>query len=410
MKRLKWLLPIVTSFLLGVFFLNYLTVHPLRMSTYLFLTCLALFALLAILTRGFARRQLVAAISLSIVAFLGGFLLMEQALFAAEDPRPLPDLMRARDDPGRGHTAVIYFTHGEPETYSPIGWINQFKEFDEQNIPFIPYPVRPFFIHQLRNKYLEVGQSGHRQMHTRMLHSLEQAFRAEGDTTTRFYLSFLDDNPRPDAAVIEALNEGASRIVVSEVFVTISNHTAEGKELIRSVQPEAYGATLHFTGPLWDSAALHEMFVRRANDSIGDTDKSKVAVLLVGHGQPDEWDAEWPTETEQEILFRERILKLFEADGYETANLSLAWMAFKEPKPAPKVEEFVANGVEKIVFFAAAISAESIHSQHDIPALVYEADVPAGIPVINLGAWNDDPLVIRAIKERIALQMAGGPD
>jgi hypothetical protein len=24
-----------------------------------------------------------------------------------------------------------------------------------------------------------------------------------------------------------------------------------------------------------------------------------------------------------------------------------------------------------------------------------------GFPLINLGAWNDDPLVIRAIKERI---------
>ena len=28
-------------------------------------------------------------------------------------------------------TAVIYFTHGEPETYDPIGWLNQFREFDE---------------------------------------------------------------------------------------------------------------------------------------------------------------------------------------------------------------------------------------------------------------------------------------
>jgi hypothetical protein len=76
-------------------------------------------------------------------------------------------------------------------------------------------------------------------------------------------------------------------------------------------------------------------------------------------------------------------------------------MSFKEPKPAPKVEEFVANGVEKVVFFSAAISADSIHSQYDIPELVYGAEVADHLPIVNLGAWNDDPLVIQAIKEKI---------
>jgi hypothetical protein len=143
------------------------------------------------------------------------------------------------------------------------------------------------------------------------------------------------------------------------------------------------------------------MFVQRANAHIGETEKSKVGVLLVGHGQPDEWDVEWPTETAQEIGFREDVLALLEADGYRPENLSLAWMSFKEPKPAPKVEEFVANGVEKVLFFSAAISADAMHSQYDIPELVYEAEVPEDVMIINLGAWNDDPIVIQAIKEKI---------
>jgi len=143
------------------------------------------------------------------------------------------------------------------------------------------------------------------------------------------------------------------------------------------------------------------MFINRTKAHIGNTDPAKVGVLLVGHGQPDEWDSEWPTETGQEIGFREAVLKDFEQAGYRPENLSLAWMSFKEPKPAPKVEEFAANGVEKVVFFSAAISADSIHSQYDIPELVYQAEVADYLPIINLGAWNDDPLVIQAIKERI---------
>ena len=119
------------------------------------------------------------------------------------------------------------------------------------------------------------------------------------------------------------------------------------------------------------------------------------------HGQPDEWDVEWATETEQEMGFRQAVLSDFVESGFQPQNLSLAWMSFKEPKPAPKVEEFVKNGVEKVVFFSAAISADSIHSQYDIPELVHEAQVADDLPILNLGAWNDDPIVIQAIKEKI---------
>jgi protoheme ferro-lyase len=241
-------------------------------------------------------------------------------------------------------------------------------------------------------------------MHMRMLVRLQEAFRSEGDDTTRFYISFLDDDPRPDAAVIQALNEGASRIVVSEVFLTISNHTAEGKHLIDALNIEDY-VPIEYTGPLYDSRALQSMFVQRANAHLGGTPKSRVGVLLVGHGQPDEWDAEWPTETEQEIGFRKDVLKLFEQDGYQPEHLSLAWMEFKDPKPQVKVEEFAQNGAEKVLYFAAAISADAIHSQYDIPALVHKARVPEGYPLINLSAWNDDPIVIQAIKAKIDARM-----
>ena len=46
-----------------------------------------------------------------------------------------------------------------------------------------------------------------------------------------------------------------------------------------------------------------------------------------------------------------------------------------------------------------------MHSQYDVPELVSKANVPAGFPLINLGAWNDDPIVIQAIKEKIDAQL-----
>jgi sirohydrochlorin ferrochelatase len=376
------------------------------MSLYLLATCLVLFMLVVVLAQGFKGKQLWIGIALSMLFFVVGYLGTTRIFLNREDHRPVPEITRHKDDPGLGHTAVVYFTHGEPETYDPIGWINQFNEFEEQGIPFVPLAAKPIFIFQLRNKYLEVGKSNHRQMHIQMIQSLEDAFRAEGDTSTKFYISFLDDYPRPDAAVIDALNDGASKIVVSEVFLTISNHTAEGEELIKELNIEQeYGVPILYTGPLYDSSILKSMFLARADANIGETEKSRVGVLLVGHGQPDEWDEEWSTETEQEIGFREDVLQLLADNGYHRENMGLAWMEFKEPKPAENVKEFLENGVEKVLYFSAAISADAIHSQYDIPALVNEADVPDSYPLINLGAWNNDPIVIQAIKEKIDQQM-----
>jgi protoheme ferro-lyase len=398
---LKWLFPLGLSFVFGLLYVQFLTTHPLKMSRYLLAATLAFVAAVASLVVGFQGWELLLAILLALVSALAGYILMTRKVLSREDPRLIPKLTRSKGDPGLGHTAVIYFAHGEPETYDPIGWINQFNEFDEQGIPFVPLVARPYFLHRLRKGYLRIGKSDHRETHQQMLNSLERAFRAAGDGTTRFYLSFLDDDPRPDAAVIQALNDGTSRIIVSEVFLTISNHTAEGEDLIKELGVEEYGVPIEYTGPLYDSETLQNMFVHRANQNRGKTDKSKVGILLVGHGQPDEWDVEWVTETEQEIGFRQEVLKRFEADGYKKDNLSLAWMEFKEPKPAVKVEEFSRNGVEKVLFFSAAISADAMHSQYDVPALVKKANVPAGLSLVNLGAWNDDPIVIQAIKEKI---------
>lgn len=398
---MTWILIALLSVLVGVFYVKFLTVHPLKMSWFLAFTCASFFGVIALLATGFNGGQLWWASGLSLAAFLGGYLGMARVVLGREDERPVPELNRSADDPGKGHTAVIYFTHGEPETYDPIGWINQFREFDHQKISFVPLIARPFFLHSLRKKYLQVGKSEHRLTHQKMIASLERSFREEGDDSTHFYLSFLDDNPRPDAALIQALNEGASQVVICEVFLTMSNHTAEGESQIAAVLEKYPAIPVANTGPLYDSLTLQHIFVPRSNAHLGGTDKSKVGILLVGHGQPDEWDREWPTETEQEIGFRLDVLKHFEADGYRRENMSLAWMEFKDPKPVDKIEAFVQNGVEKVLYFPAAISGDSIHSQFDIPELVEKARVPPGFPLINLRAWNDDPLVIQAIKEKI---------
>ncbi len=386
--------------MIGVTIVKFLTVHQSKIRAYAMLLFSEFIIFIFLIYFNLSRLELVF-LGLCFLSILVGYYVMAVKILSTKDHRHVPEITRKKGDKGKGHIAIIYFTHGEPEDYNPIGWINQFREFDEQKIKFIPFLIRPIFLYMLRKKYIHVGFSQHKKMHTKMVKSLEERFRKEGDKKTKFYLSFLEDEPRPDAAVITALNDGASRIIVSEVFLTISNHTAEGEELVRKINFDDYGVSIAFTGPLWDSRILQSMFVERVNKHIGETDKKKVGVLLVGHGQPKEWDMEWPTETEQEIKFRKDVLELFVKDGYDRKNLDLAWMEFREPCTSEAVQKLVQNGVEKIFYFSAAISADSIHSMCDLPELISKCGIPNNIEVINLGAWNDDPIVIEAIMEKI---------
>jgi hypothetical protein len=57
--------------------------------------------------------------------------------------------------------------------------------------------------------------------------------------------------------------------------------------------------------------------------------------------------------------------------------------------------------IEELQFLSAAISEDAIHSQYDISELVHQAKCSEDFPVNNLGTWNDNPIVIQAIKEEV---------
>lgn len=396
----EWLAPPLGAAAAGVFLVRFLTAHPLEMSQQLLLTCLAVAVTLVALAMWFRGVRLLIAMGLALLGLCGGYVAQTALVLNAPESWPVPPITRARGDPGDGHTAVIYLTHGEPRTYDPSGWIAAFHEFDERQTPFVPWLARPLFLAQARSSYLEVGASEHSQIHQRMAAQVEAALRADGYAGLVVYPAFLDDNPRPDAAAIQALNAGASHIVVAEVFVSRSDHTEQGEARVRSVPLADYGVSLRFTETLWDSATLHKMFVARLNEAVKEADRAKVGVLLVGHGQPASWDALYPTETVHELAFREAILEELVAAGYPREHVGLAWMEYREPRADEQLTALLTTGVKEVYYFSAAISADGIHSQHDVPQEL-AAVAPPGIRLVNLGGWNDHPLTIQAITEQV---------
>ena len=399
MQTMRWVLLAVFVFLSGYFLVQYMVRPTNQVGLYAVLLALSLAGSLYILARSFKGVEFVWAGLTVLAVFAAGWATANALFLAQEETRELPALTRT--DGGDGHTAVLYFTHGEPPGYSAQPWIETIRELDHDKVPFVPWLVRPMFFNGVRSEYFEAGGSAHNKLHEAFIDNLKRAMPEETAAETKFYLAFLDSNPRPDEMAIRALNDGASRIVILPVFITESTHTEAGREMVAQVNPEQYGVQTCYTGALWDSEPLQQVFVERANELLNGVDKSKVGILLVGHGQPTTWEEIYPAQNKQESQYREAIRAKLIADGFPAENVVLGWMEFQEPDITASAQALARLGVERILVFAVSLSADSIHSDVDVPHAVRDANLPPNISVEFVGQYGDHPLAIQAMKEKI---------
>ncbi len=401
MKILYWCLTALFAALSGVFLVGYLVADPRSMSLYLLLFIGAAIICIILAIRTFHGWQYLWGVLMALALFCVGYLVTTRVFLSQSEDRSLPEVVRSTSDPGSGHTAILYYTHGEPQAYSPYPWLETFHELDKDKATFIPWPFRPAFFTNLRQYYLDLGGSAHVKVHQIMLHSLIDTFSEDQKKEVHFYQAFLDNNPRPDEMAIRGLNDGASRIIVLPVFLTDSSHTLAGMEQLAEINLDQFEVDTCYAKVLWDTEALQQMFVERSNRHRFGVPKEKTGILLVGHGQPADWDLIYPTQTEQENLFREQVRQRLIDDGYLPENVILAWMEFKNPTVTEGMEQMLAQDVDLILYYSASISADSIHSDIQVPEEVLKADIPDDIDVVNMGPWGNSPLVIEAIRQRL---------
>jgi sirohydrochlorin ferrochelatase len=354
---------------------------------------------LFVIAKTFKGRALAFAAILTFICLLAGYSIGNAVFLAQAEMRDLPTIVRT--DGGDGHTAILYFTHGEPPGYDPMPWILTIGELDHDNVPFVPWFFRPMFFNTLRNAYLEAGGSPHNVLHYSFIDSLRRTMPEAEANGTRFYLAFLDSAPHPDEVAIQAINDGASKIIILPIFITESTHTIAGRDMVASVDPEQYGVEICYTGALGDSDSLQQVFVERANEMSSDLNKSKVGILLVGHGQPTEWENLYPEQNRQETQYRDGIRNKLIADGFLPDNILFGWMSFQEPSITASAQALAENNVEKILVFSVSLSAEAIHSLVDVPMDIEAAELPAEITIEYVGQYGDHPLAIQAMIEKI---------
>lgn len=405
MSLLPWLFVACLAIAAGVFLVKFLVCSPLHMNTYLVILMLLVFELIILEIFVFSADQLIKVSALIVLGLVFGYLSATFSFASSREERHLPPITRKGTDKVSGHTAVIYFTHGEPAAYDPHPWLETLREFDHDKVPFVPFLIRPFFFAALRREYLQSGGSPHNKIHEYIFRALQDSFSDDEKKGMTFHLAYLDSPPHPDEAAIRAINDGADRIILMPVFITISSHTQAAQEMVAALQPEMYGVKLVLAEPLWNAEALRMSFVHRAEIARDGTPHAETGILLVGHGQPKVWDAKYASQTEQENLYRNGIWELLTWQGYPPENVQQAWMSFRKPTIAKAMKTLTGSGVKKILVFSTSISAASLHSEVDVPAAVLKVKFPPDIEVVNMGAFGDplDPLLLEAIRKKILL-------
>ena len=88
MRYLRWVILITLSTALGVFIVEFMTVHPLRMSTFLLLSSAAAFAIAVLIALAFRGRRLMPlAIAVAVIFLAVGYVL-DKSSGGACTPRP----------------------------------------------------------------------------------------------------------------------------------------------------------------------------------------------------------------------------------------------------------------------------------------------------------------------------------
>jgi len=398
-QTLRWILIALSGFFFGFFLVQYIVQTFDVLGFYTMLLTLTVVVTIVLFLKGFKGRSKAYSVALILIFLSIGWISSNAIFLSQDEDHYLPEITRT--DGGDGHSAVLYITHGEPPGYDPLPWILTMAEFDHDNVPFVPWPFRPFFFLTSRNEYIEAGGSPHNELHVTFIDNLRRAMPGAVANGTRFYLAFLDSPPHPEEMTIKAINEGASKIIILPVFITESTHTIAAKEMVANVHPEQYGINVSYTGPLGDSDSLHNVFVERALNMSVDYSKSDVGILLVGHGQPDVWETLYPEQNLQESQYRNAIRSKLITAGFLSEKVVLGWMSFQDPSITESAKDLAAKNVEIILVFSTHLSAKSIHSECDVPKGIDAAHLSSDIIIEYVGQYGDHPLAIQSMVEKI---------
>jgi protoheme ferro-lyase len=328
-------------------------------------------------------------------AALGGF-----ALCAAL----VPSMTRAHPGPARpqlgtdnGRVAIVLLADGEPEGYDPSALTTAFADLEATDVPVPPEAARTFVYLSEKTRYASVGTSPARAGARAAAATLAARLAVTHDDAD-VRTAWLDPPQRLDEIVAEAAAEGYRRIAVVPFGIADSLYLDRAKRSVDDLGLAADGVGVAYAAPLWSSSDVARAVVDGVLASVPAPDRATTGVVLVGHGQPWQWDREYPSGSEHETYFAQRVRALLLEEDFGPELVRIGWLDWQDPGVVEAVRHLVAFGCQRVVVVPTAMPVETLGTLIDLRGSAEEAVLGTHVRLDVLPAWGNHPDVAAALE------------
>lgn len=331
---------------------------------------------------------------LLILSFALGYTL---TTFSVLSSRKQPAPIAPSEAQGR-KTAVICLARGEPPEYDTGSAAAQIELAGGEGAGEVP-PVllRPFHMRRLKGKYASIGRSPYREY----MVELSDKVQARLEGSYRVYPAFSADHPNLAEAVRQAVEDGASSILVAHIRVTDPPESVRSDGVLEGMDREALALRLVHLDPLWESDLLPQIYVRRVLEAVPQVgiEGEGVGLLLVGHGYSTATEA-GSARHEQERHLQRKVQRALLRLGFDESRVAVGWL-HETPTIGEALLALRHAGCKSIYWIPFSFPADGITTLHDIPNLINSTATSLGLRFVPLGGWNADDLATEEIAGRV---------
>ncbi len=354
-------------------------------------------ASLVAIARMFARADtVIVAGFIATAATFGGFALTAALLPALMRPRPPATVPELGDDNGR--TAVVILAEGEPEKYDPSLLTSAFSDLEATDVPVPPEAARMFVYLSEKTRYASVGGSPARAA-ARTVTDVVGARLAVTRSDIDVRVAWLDPPDRLDDVIAALAAEGYRHIAVVPFGIADSLYLDRAKRSVDDLGLAAMNVRVAYSAPLWSRTGVARAVADRVLASIAPAERATTGVVLVGHGQPWQWDREYPAGGEHETYFAQRVRALLAEAGFGPELVRIGWLDWQDPGVSEAVRHLVAFGCRRVVVVPAAMPVETLGTLIDLRGAAEEAVMGTPVRLDVLPAWGDQPGVVAAVAD-----------
>ena len=300
-------------------------------------------------------------------------------------------------------TGIIMIGHGEPEAFEEGLWADvlhdMFEELKRTGIEAPSDEAIPLMLPIIQGKYAAIGgRSRHNEI-------IGKQSKLVARTLQEHVISYGFNeftSPHFTDVAKQMIREGITSLVFVPMMMTDSSHTQEIKNKIECMNLQGQGVAWVMSKPLFYRPEPTQLVINKIMRAAGNIPPDKIGILLISHGEPDQWALSSTIHTkcnEQEKAFALCVKKGLIERGFLWENIVRGFNEFTHPELPEAVEKLADKNLEKVIVMTSFGSTDCMHVNYDIPTKSKSALVDPNLEIVCLGGWNYDPLVIKAYVE-----------